>query len=102
MIEKIQGSGCDMQRSTDDNHWKEQFAREHERLIAALGEMTDGGIVERMEHVGTTSVPDLLGQPCVDIALAVWPFPLEEPALQSLSSMGYELCLLYTSDAADE
>jgi GrpB-like predicted nucleotidyltransferase (UPF0157 family) len=80
-----------MQRSTDDNHWKEQFAREHQRLIAALGEMTDGGIVERMEHVGTTSVPDLLGQPCVDIALAVWPFPLEEPALQSLASLGYKL-----------
>jgi GrpB-like predicted nucleotidyltransferase (UPF0157 family) len=80
-----------MQRTTDDNHWKEQYAREHERLIAALGEITDGGIVERMEHVGATSVPGLLGQPCVDIALAVWPFPLEDFALQSLASMGYEL-----------
>jgi GrpB-like predicted nucleotidyltransferase (UPF0157 family) len=83
--------GRDMERTTDDNHWKEQFHQEHERLIAALGEITDGGIVERMEHVGTTSVPGLLGQPCVDIAIAVWPFPLEEPALQSLASMGYEL-----------
>ena len=52
-----------MQRTTDDNHWKEQYAREHERLIAALGEITDGGIVERMEHVGATSVPGLPGQP---------------------------------------
>ena len=80
-----------MERITDENHWKEQFNREHKRLIAALGEMTDGGIVERMEHVGTTSVPGLLGQPCLDIALAVWPFPLEEPALQSLAFMGYVL-----------
>lgn len=80
-----------MQRTTDVDHWKEQYTWEHERLIAALGEMTDGGIVERMEHVGTTSVSGLLGQPCVDIALAVWPFPLEKPALQSLTSMGYEL-----------
>ena len=87
----MHGDGWDMERTTDDNHWKEQYAREHERLIAALGEMTDGGIVEHMEHVGATSVPGLLGQPCVDIALAVWPFPLEEPALQSLASMGYEL-----------
>ena len=91
MIEKMYGYGCDMERTTDDNPWKEQYAREHERLIAALGEMTEGGIVERMEHVGTTSVPGLLGQPYVDIALAVWPFPLEEPALQSFASMGYEL-----------
>jgi GrpB-like predicted nucleotidyltransferase (UPF0157 family) len=80
-----------MERATDDNHWKEQFAREHERVIGALGEMTDGGIVERLEHVGATSVPGLLGRPCVDIALAVWPFPLEEPALQALASLGYEL-----------
>jgi GrpB-like predicted nucleotidyltransferase (UPF0157 family) len=80
-----------MQRTTDENHWKEQYTREHERLIAALGEMTEGGIVEHMEHVGATSVPGLPGQPCVDIALAVWPFPLEKPALQSLASMGYKL-----------
>ena len=80
-----------MQRTTDVDHWKEHYTWEYERLIAALGEMTDGGIVERMEHVGTTSVTGLLGQPCVDIALAVWPFPLEKPSLQSLTSMGYKL-----------
>jgi GrpB-like predicted nucleotidyltransferase (UPF0157 family) len=87
----MHGDGWDMERTTDDNHWKEQFAREHERLIAALGEITDGGIVEQVEHVGTTSVPGLFGRPSVDIALAVWPFPLEEPTWQSLASLGYEL-----------
>jgi GrpB-like predicted nucleotidyltransferase (UPF0157 family) len=75
----------------DDTHWKQQFSHEHRRLFDALGEMTDGGIVERVEHVGSTSVPGLLGKPCVDIAMAVWPFPLEESALQALSSLGYEL-----------
>lgn len=74
----------------DKNYWIDQFAREKERLIKALGEMTDGGIVERVEHVGTTSVPGLLGRPCVDIAMAVWPFPLEEPALHALETLGYE------------
>lgn len=87
----MHGDEWDMERTTDDNHWKEQFAREHERLIAALGEITDDGIVEKVEHVGTTSVPGLLGWPYVDIALAVWPFPLDEPAWQSLASLGYEL-----------
>lgn len=73
------------------NPWATAYARERERVFGALGEMTEGGIVERAEHVGSTSVPGLLGQPCIDIALAVWPFPLEERALQALFSLGYDL-----------
>lgn len=80
-----------MHQTTKHNPWLEQFARERERLLAALGEMTEGGIVEQLEHVGSTSIPGLLGQPCIDFALAVWPFPLEEPTRQSLISLGYEL-----------
>ena len=74
-----------------DNYWKEQFDLEYRRLINALGEMMDGGIVERIEHVGATSVPGLLGQPRIDIAMAVWPFLLEDPALHALITLGYEL-----------
>lgn len=59
-----------MEPTTDDKHWQEQFAREHERVIEALGQITEGGIVEQMEHVGATSVLGLLGQPCIDMALA--------------------------------
>jgi GrpB-like predicted nucleotidyltransferase (UPF0157 family) len=73
---KLPGKGWYMQLTIDDNHWEKQFAREKERVIEALGEMTDGGIIERIEHIGATSVPDLPGQPCADIAIAVWPFPL--------------------------
>lgn len=71
--------------------WTQAYARELERVLGALGEMTAGGIVERAEHVGSTSVPGLLGRPCLDIALAAWPFPLEERAQQALSSLGYDL-----------
>lgn len=87
-----------MERTTDDKPWKEQFVQERERVIGALGEMTDGGIVEHLEHVGATSVPGLFGRPCVDIALAVWPFPLEESALHALASLGYELDLDFVGD----
>jgi GrpB-like predicted nucleotidyltransferase (UPF0157 family) len=79
-----------MQQTTDPNHWHEQFTRERERLIATLGEITDGGIVEHLEHIGTTSIPGLYGRQSIDIALAVWPFPLEESALQALALLGYE------------
>ena len=84
-------NGWDMERTPDDNQWKELFAQERGRVIEVLGELTDVGIVEHVEHVGATSVPALLGQPCVDIAVAVWPFPLEKSAQQTLASLGYEL-----------
>ncbi len=80
-----------MEQTTDDNHWEKQFVRERQRLIDALGTIPDGGIVEQMQHVGATSIRGLSGQPCVDIALAVWPFPLEDAARQALASLGYEL-----------
>jgi GrpB-like predicted nucleotidyltransferase (UPF0157 family) len=71
--------------------WSGVFARERARLIEALGAMTDGGLVEQCEHVGATSVPGLVGRACLDLALAVWPFPLEEPAQHALAALGYEL-----------
>ena len=67
------------------NHpWNQLFDQESERLYAILGKITEGGIVEAIEHIGSTSVPGLSRAPCVDIGVSVWP------------------CLLYTSDAADE
>ncbi len=80
-----------MAQSTDDNDWKKLFVQERERLLEVLREIPDGGIVEQIQHVGATSVPGLFGLPCVDIALAVWPFPLDKSAQQALASLGYEL-----------
>ena len=60
------------------NHpWTQMFDQESERLVAILGKITEGGIVEAIEHIGSTSVLGLSGAPCVDIGLSVWPFPLE-------------------------
>jgi GrpB-like predicted nucleotidyltransferase (UPF0157 family) len=66
-----------------------RFADERSRLLAALGEMTEGGIVEDIQHVGITSVPGLADSACVNIALSVWPFPLEAPRVAALQSLGY-------------
>jgi GrpB-like predicted nucleotidyltransferase (UPF0157 family) len=79
-----------MERTPDDTDWHNQFVRERERLVGALSEITGGGIVEQIEHIGATSVAGLLGQPCVDLAVSVWPFPLEVRARQALTSLGYE------------
>lgn len=69
--------------------WQEQFARERARLLGALGEMTAGGIVESIQPIGATSVPGMPAVPCVDIGLAVWPFPLEAHHHRALASLGY-------------
>ena len=70
--------------STDlnPNHsWNQLFDQEREQLLAVLGTITEGGIVEAIEHIGSTSVPGLSGAPCVDIGVSVWPFPLEPARL---------------------
>lgn len=71
--------------------WKDHFERERFRLINALGSVTDGGIVEVIQHIGATSVPGLDGSACVDIVLAVWPFPLESGPRSKLEALGYRI-----------
>lgn len=69
---------------------KEQFESERVRLVTALGKITDGRIIEAIEHIGATSVPDMYGSPCIDIGLAVWPFPLEGDLKSRLEALGYQ------------
>ena len=69
--------------------WNEQYSLERERLLQALGKVGGGGIVESIQHVGSTSVPDLYGSPCVDIGMAIWPFPLETGSASKLAALGY-------------
>ena len=73
------------------NHpWNQLFDQESERLVAILGKITEGGIVEAIEHIGSTSIPGLSGTPCADIGLTVWPFPLEPARLAALEAVGYQ------------
>lgn len=57
-----------------DPEWPALFAREEKRIREALGER-----VERLEHVGSTSVPGLVAKPRIDILLVV-PDSAEEAA----------------------
>jgi len=71
--------------------WKEQYETEKSRLLEALGKVIDGGIVESIQHIGATSVSGMQGSPCVDIGLAVWPFPLEAGPRSRLEALGYQI-----------
>ena len=60
--------------------------RERGRLLEALGAVTHGGMVERIEWIGSTSVAGLEGSGRLDIGLAIWPFPADP---NTLASIGY-------------
>jgi hypothetical protein len=72
-----------------DDPGQASFAPERERLLAALGRLTEGGIVERVEPIGVGSLPGPPAAPPLEIALAAWPFPLEPPHLVALAALGY-------------
>jgi DNA-3-methyladenine glycosylase I len=69
-----------------DQRWPELYAREEERIRAALGDLA-----RRVEHVGSTSVPGLAAKPIIDIVLTV-PNSADEPAyVPQLEAAGYVL-----------
>ena len=69
---------------------KEHFEAERIRLMEALRHLTDGGIVETIQHIGSTGVPGLINSGCVDLGISSWPFPLEAEPMSKLEAMGYQ------------
>jgi GrpB-like predicted nucleotidyltransferase (UPF0157 family) len=65
--------------------WAERFAAERERIAAALGPAA-----ERIEHIGSTSVPGLDAKPIVDILVAVAD-PADPALCSAFESAGYGL-----------
>ena len=78
-----------MHRSEYDPNWPNHYEKERLRLATTLGMLLDGGLIESIAHVGATSVSDLAGRPCIDIALTALPFPLEEARRTQLNELGY-------------
>ena len=66
--------------------WPEQFARQAERIEAALGERA-----LRIEHVGSTSVPGLAAKPVIDILLVVADSADEPSYVPALEAAGFVL-----------
>jgi GrpB-like predicted nucleotidyltransferase (UPF0157 family) len=73
-----------------DPTWSQQFETESQKILGALGGWAwEGGVVYLLEHVGSTSIPGIMAKPCIDMALGVYPFPLEASAMQALETLGY-------------
>ncbi len=69
-----------------DPRWPELFAREAERIRAALGSRA-----LRIEHTGSTSVPGLAAKPVIDVVLAVTDSRDESAYVPALEAAGYSL-----------
>jgi GrpB-like predicted nucleotidyltransferase (UPF0157 family) len=69
-----------------DPEWPRFFEREFERIQAALGDR-----VLMLEHVGSTSVPELAAKPRIDILLVVADSADEQAYVPALEAVGYVL-----------
>lgn len=66
----VQGDPVELAASRYDA-WREAYGAERERVLAALADADLGGEVERVEHVGSTAVPDLAAKDVVDLDVVV-------------------------------
>lgn len=64
--------------------WRQAFESEKRRLESTLG-----ATARKIEHVGSTAVPDLMAKPIIDIAIAVESFDQIQAWPQALAVQGY-------------
>lgn len=69
-----------------DPSWPVQYEKEREKIAAALS-----GKNIQIEHVGSTSVPELCAKPILDILLLVADAAAEADYLPALEACGYAL-----------
>jgi GrpB-like predicted nucleotidyltransferase (UPF0157 family)/SAM-dependent methyltransferase len=69
-----------------DPAWPALYEREAARIRAALGDR-----VVSIDHVGSTSIPDLIAKPIIDIALVVPDSSDEAAYVPDLEAAGYRL-----------
>ena len=73
-----------------DPDWAQAFALERNRIVKTWGSFEAGGVLEWIEHVGSTAIPGIQAKPVLDIAAVVHPFPMSEQSREALGELGYE------------
>lgn len=68
-----------------DPRWPAIYASEAERVRGAVGD-----VVVRIEHVGSTAVPGLIGKPIVDLLVGVRALDEGRACAPRLVALGYE------------
>lgn len=69
-----------------DVTWPVRFTRERRRITRALGDAA-----RRVEHIGSTAVPDLAAKPIIDVLVTVADPDAEDTYRSQLEQAGYRL-----------
>lgn len=77
-----------------DPAWPRLFQEVAERITAAIG-----AHVLRVEHVGSTAVPNLLAKPVIDIGVAVSSMAAADACIPPLTSLGYQYRGIHGDDS---
>jgi GrpB-like predicted nucleotidyltransferase (UPF0157 family) len=68
-----------------EQRWPHDFAMEQLRLASSLGIPTD-----RIEHIGSTAVVNLLAKPVIDIMIGTDNWPPDEAVIEQIQRSGYQ------------
>jgi GrpB-like predicted nucleotidyltransferase (UPF0157 family) len=72
-----------------DPAWPAAFEAECRQIWPVLGKLVDGGILEDLAHMGSTSVPGLVAKPTIDIMGRVHPYPPSAESIKALEGLGF-------------
>ena len=73
--------------SPHDPTWSAEFAE-----LKVIYRSSLGGLALRIEHVGSTAVPDLLAKPILDIDIVIQDYSVFAQVVSALEPLGYEHC----------
>ena len=86
---EAEGRGRDFRIAEPDPTWPERFETEAARIVAALPPRLEA----RIDHVGSTAVPDLPAKPIVDMQLSVTAMVPRDAYVEPLRALGYRWVL---------
>ncbi len=81
----MSGSSDRVELVEHDPTWAELFETEKGRISAIFG-----GRVVGIEHIGSTSVPELCAKPIVDVLVGLGELELSEEEIEAMQALGYE------------
>lgn len=72
-----------------DPAWPQAFQEACSSITGALGHVVDGGVLEGLEHMGSTSVPGLVAKPTIDIMGRIYTYPPTAEMVAALAAIGF-------------
>ncbi len=69
-----------------DKSWLEKFHSEKDLILHRL----DDKVIYKIHHVGSTSIPEIISKPIIDITIEIKLFPPTKEVISTLKDIGYK------------